>query len=358
MLKNVVSLFLITVLFQSVVLFAQDKLDGNCEEAVSIFTVGNALVESYLDRSAATQNVLIEATERYNRTIRLCPQLMEAYYNKGLSIMYNGSEGERRYYDVKNQFEKVLQIAPDFIDAKYALAYASYYINSGSKAQGSNNWNSSISPSISMLKEITSKHPGTTAADNAKKMLVYIDWARDYGFQYQLYGRAKRSKPNKPEPELLRISEDAIRKQSIKTAITETRKGIISDESHKFTFVPGTASNPYFYDGKVYNTAGVPLHIFSVKIDSYDGQYDDTFKSLYITLDYDGWTVKKGVIPLPDAGAMAMASMRGNLNKTPKPLVNYSGIRIGLLIEDVDVDPRGPNRYKSVTARIIIDITE
>ncbi|MCK4824452.1 hypothetical protein KA005_52360, partial [bacterium] len=83
------------------------------------------------------------------------------------------------------------------------------------------------------------------------------------------------------------------------------------------------------------------------------------FKSLYVTFDYDGWPVTKGVVPLPNnARGMARLAMKGKLIKTPSKVINYKGIRIGLVFEDVEAAPGGPNRYKSVTARIIIDITE
>lgn len=357
--KNVMCFAILTGLALCVTSIAQNQQDKSYEEAVDLFSVGNSLVESFLDRSAATQNALREAINRYNRAIRLYPNFKEAHYNKGLCIMYYGSRGERRYNNASACFEKVLQINPEFIDAEYANAYASYYIKAGSKAQGSNPWNSAVSLSISMLNKIISNHPGTTVAENARKMLVYIEWARKYGFKYSLYGRAKKPKPFEPVPEILQVAEDLQRKQAIKTAITETRKGVVSDESHEFKFIIGRPVNPYIYSGKVYNKAGLALHNFSVQIQSYDGYPDNTFKSLYVMFDYNGRPVAKGVVPLPNnARGMARLAMKGKLIKTPSRVVDSKGIRIGLVFEDVEVYPSGPNRYKGITARIIIDITE
>lgn len=357
--QTILYLCIIVFCVHNISLNAQEEFGDDYKDAVDLFNVGNALVESYIDGTAKTQDVLSEASLKYHFARLKHPNFKEAYYNWGVCYTYHTSWEGSLNMAIK-QFNKAAELDPKLnIDAQYGIAYATYNLNKSGLREGSTEWEKAVSPAINLLNKIISNYPGTSAADNSRKLLKYIDWERTYGWEYTLYnGRKGKPAPFKPVPKLIQINNDATLMNKIKSNIVRAKEGVVSDDSFTFRYTFGGHDDHYMYSGKVYNTVGVPLHKYFLQIFPSGGGFTNTFRSLKFSLEYDNETVKIVNLNLGDANEIAYLASKGKIDKTPQTIIDYAGIRVGIVTESVETDPNGSGLFKSYTARIIIEIKE
>jgi tetratricopeptide (TPR) repeat protein len=334
------------------------------QKALELFAVGNSLLQSHIDRTVKWSDVLNQAVERYDGAIEQNPRFVEAYFNKGICYIRGAGIDRERSQNAVRCFEKVIEIKPDLLEAHFAVGWALYYIEAGDKAQGSDGWNAAVAPAIETFKQIISRFPNTDVAKKSEAMLQLIEWERKYGWDERLFGgtRLASSKPKRPDkPSLIPMDVEGTSsiQESVKEAISKIKTGIISDETFTISFrYADIQTGEYRYSGKVENTNGLKLHQFYTEIIAYNTHYDDTFENLYISFDYDGKTVLKKKLGLPDPGYVIVSARKGELPKEPVPVVEYENVKVSIVILRADADPNGPPRYKSLDIRVITEITE
>ncbi len=355
-------------LMLSLPLLAQEKSNpfgsnNDTKKAHEAFAVGNSLLQSIIDGKTKSRAVLNQAIARFDDAINTKPDFIEAYFNKGICLIYGGSTNSRGDADFSGSaratacFDKVLKLDPSCADALFAKGQAQHRIGAGATTPGRPEWSKAIRPAIETLKSVAIRFPNSPAAARAKSELQEIEYKNSTGLYDLIKNRGKHRVPPIQEPMHLESTKqiEAFASQ----AISRIKTGIVSDKTVKIWMAHSGPTGQFSEDGRVENTNGLQLHKFYTNIAPHNIQYDDTFKDLHVEFSYDGKTVIKKVLRLPAAGPVVMAARSGRLKNDPETVVEHGNVKISVAVIDADADPRRrTHAYTSIDIRVITEIVD
>jgi tetratricopeptide (TPR) repeat protein len=330
--------------------FEKSKLNGKEPVALEAFSVGNSLLNSYIDKTSRSRDILEQAIQRYDKAIRLKPDFAAAYFNKGVCLIRKysgwGNSSERRSHLISTEevFDRVLELRPACSDALFAKGQAQYRIGAKGLSPSTPEWRSAADRALSTLNAVISRFPGTVAANNASNQIRMIRFHFDRSI----------SNPSSPPVQVpVRIDTEYVKniEKVAKKAIEKIKTGIIRE---KVTEIHNRGGGRYYESGKVENTHGLVLHKYDFSILATDIQKDYTFRSLLFEFKYDGQRITHTKLGLPSSEIVAKI---GSVEELKATIIEHKNIKVTLTMLDAKSGSRSTN-YESITIKLVTEVID
>lgn len=362
--RALATLFIFSTLISS--LCSVSALDEESENAkyraaLENFSMGNALLKSYIDGTSPQRKILSEAIFRYTKAASLKPDFAEAYFNRGICNIQMGATSRDRQI-ILRRTEALFQEASEFKtsyapEALFAIGQAQHLLGTADMIYQSPEWKRAMVIASDTLKSVISRFPNTPAADKARTEIALIEWYQRTDFGTFITGRSKTKRPSSPIQEPMSLSETKSIEAIAKDTVAKIRTGVLADET---TTIVAYYDNPslYSFSGNVENTSGLTLHkvrltIGPAEVRNYNSELFQ-FRMLKYWFTYDG-KEKKGKLDLPLSEYTIELGKRG---KTPlTPIIEMENIKISIAL--LDASSGSPsNYYKDLLIRVVTEVID